>query len=152
MINLLMALVIGGIPNLPSFDTVTVTGYGPFARATATITMSMTIVSNRTLAANIDLVDPSIDGIYRLALVESMTGTSDAFHIQNDYLIIDKLNALKSEPIQLASYGDGREFSVKLPETVAMYNWPQNKSNQEMIAIYKKSRSLKKFVSIAMKF
>ena len=116
------------------------TGLG--AKASVTINITLNVVPSHLASIDIQKVDPNIEGVYRVAVTERITGGSDAFNTVKDILVLDDFMILGGkERLEFAFNGDG-SIGIEAPKIVALYEYPSNKTPEEVVAMVKSRHNL----------
>ena len=103
-----------------------------------TITFSGEIVPTQHAEINMYQLDSAVAGIYKIETKHQTTGMEDARIIEQKFLIVDNLDALKVKAPHIAFDDDGAKVNV--PETVVVMNWPERMNDKEVVAFYRMVR------------
>jgi hypothetical protein len=129
---------------MPCTNCATATGTN---NVTLSITFTCSIASSHSIATDMTQIDKSVDGVYRLAVKESFTGTDKPFEKEEIYLVMDDHDVLLRESIMVAFEDD--DIKLNIPKEVVAYVWPDGTSIEQMAAIVKSKRAVKIFETFA---
>ena len=105
--------------------------------AELSITFTATIVASYQIRASIAQLDSDFSALQKLVVRESFSGQPEMKDVNKTFLVLDGLGILQFQPITIVATGDGT-IRIQHHQLVAVYKWPKDKSEKQLIAEYKK--------------
>jgi hypothetical protein len=104
-----------------------------------TITLTGTIVAAIGVALNVEQLDPSLPGVYKLVATYNKAHTEDAGEYTKSYLVADRFGVLQEDYL-IARLTYDNNLVVKAPNfLVTVLEWPSNLSKNVIVASFKQN-------------